>query len=63
MPMEALAVGAEHKARAHKPEQDGADHEVYEVLVEDVGGVLATSETSLTQCETGLHEEHQHCCQ
>lgn len=51
---------AEHQPEADEPEQDGAEHEVYQIFHQHVGRVLGTDEPGFYQCESRLHEEYQH---
>ena len=60
---ETRALAAEHESEAEEEEQERAEHEVDEVLHQDVGCVLASRETRFTQRKTGLHPENQHGCQ
>ena len=54
------AVAAEHEAEADEPEKQGTEHEVHEVLHQDVRRVFAAGETRLAQRKARLHEENQH---
>lgn len=51
---------AEHQPEADEPEQDGAEHEVYQIFHQHVGRVLGTDEPGFYQGESRLHEEYQH---
>lgn len=51
---------AEHQPEADEPEQDGAEHEVYQIFHQHVGRVLGTDESGFYQGESRLHEEYQH---
>ena len=56
-------LAAKHKAKAKEEEQERAEHKIDKVLHQDVGRVLTTCETCLTQGKTWLHPENQHGCQ
>ena len=56
-----FAIVAEHKAEAYKPEKQRTEHEVHEILEQDVRRIFSARETRLAKGETRLHEEHQHC--
>ena len=51
---------AEHQPEADEPEQDGAEHEVYQIFHQHVGRVLGTDEPGFYQGKSRLHEEYQH---
>ena len=53
-------IASEHKAEAHEPEQQRAEHKINKVLEQDVSRILTAREACLTQRETRLHKEHQH---
>ena len=58
-PTEDPFSGSEHETEADRPECEGADGEVHQVLHEDVDGVLGAGEAALYQGEASLHEEHE----
>ena len=60
---EACAVRSEHETKADEPEQQRAEHEVHEVLEQNVCGVLAAREACLAQGKARLHPENKHGCQ
>ena len=60
---ESSTLATEHESEAEEEEQKRAEHEVDEVLHQDVCGVLTAGKTSLTQRKTRLHKEYQHGCQ
>ena len=53
----------EQKAETEEKEQKRAEHEIDEVLHQNVRTVLTTCESSLTQGKSWLHPENQHGCQ
>ena len=57
---ESGTVGTEHESESYKPEEQRTDHEVYEILEQDVRRVLTSGETGFAQGESRLHKEYQH---
>ena len=52
-----------HKSETYEPEENRTDHEVDEVLEQDVRGVFTTGEARLAEGKARLHEKDQHGCQ
>ena len=57
------SAGSEHQSETDEPEEQRTQHEVYEVLHQDVAGVFGACKSGFDQCEAWLHEEYEHGCQ
>ena len=50
----------EHQSETDEPIEQAAEHEIHEVLHQDVGSVLDSGETGFYQRKARLHEKYQH---
>ena len=51
------SIATKHKSETYEPEENGTDHEIDEVLKQDVRGIFTTGKARLTEGESRLHEK------